>query len=102
MARFDWDPSVESANVEKYGMDFLTALELWSKDHLELAARPGVGEDRRLVIGDIWGWVWTAVTAQRGDTTRIIAVRRADENEREALYACRRRGHGAACGVGGD
>ena len=41
MAKFDWDPNKERGNVEKHGIDFLTALELWSGDYLELETRPG-------------------------------------------------------------
>lgn len=55
MAKFDWDPNKERSNVEKHGIDFLTALELWSGDYLELETRPGNDVSRNLVIGEVGG-----------------------------------------------
>ncbi len=102
MAQFDWDPNKERRNVEKHGIDFLTALELWSGDYLELETRPGNDASRNLVIGEIGGWIWTAVVTHRGDTIRIISVRRARDYEREALHEYRKRRHGDGCDGGGD
>ena len=102
MAQFDWDPNKERRNVEKHGIDFLTALELWSGDYLELETHPGNDASRNLVIGEIGGWVWTAVITHRGDTIRIISVRRARGYEREALYEYRKRWHSDGCNGRGD
>ena len=102
MAQFDWDPNKERRNVEKHGIDFLTALELWSGDYLELETHPGNAASRNLVIGEIGGWVWTAVITHRGDTIRIISVRRARDYEREALYEYRKRWHSDGCNGRGD
>lgn len=102
MATFDWDPNKERSNVEKHGIDFLTALELWSGDHLELETRPGNDDSRNLVIGEVGGWTWTAVITHRGDTIRIISVRRARDYEREALSEYRKRRHGDRGDGGGD
>ena len=93
MQSFDWDPNKERRNVQKHDIDFLTALELWSGNYLELETRPGNDPSRHLVIGDIGGWAWTAVITYRGDTIRIISVRRARDYEREALYEHRRGEH---------
>ena len=102
MAQFDWDPNKERRNVEKHGIDFLTALELWSGDYLELETHPGNDASRNLVIGEIGGWVWTAVITHRGDTICIISVRRARDYEREALYEYRKRWHSDGCNGRGD
>ncbi len=102
MAKFDRDPNKERGNVEKHGIDFLTALELWSGDYLELETRPGNDDSRNLVIGEVGGWVWTAVITHRGDTIRIISVRRARDYEREALNEYRKRRHGDGSDGGGD
>lgn len=91
MESFDWDPIKERKNVEKHGIDFLTALELWSGEHLEVETYPGNDPSRHLVIGEIGGWAWTAVITHRGDTIRIISVRRARDYEREALHEHRKR-----------
>lgn len=102
MAKFDWDPNKERSNVEKHGIDFLTALELWSGDYLELETSPGNDDSRNLVIGEVGGWVWTAVITHRGGTIRIISVRRARDYEREALNEYRKRRHGDGSDGGGD
>ncbi|MBI5193163.1 MAG: BrnT family toxin [Nitrospirae bacterium] len=38
-------------------------------------------EDRRIMIGDIEGKIWTAIFTMRGDIIRINSVRRAREKE---------------------
>ena len=102
MQGYDWDPNKERINVQKHGIDFLTALELWSGDYLELETYPGNDTNRHLVIGDVGGWVWTAVITYRGDTIRIISVRRARGYEREALHEYRRSRQGDGGDGGGD
>lgn len=78
---FEFDPGKSAANLAKHGIDFETARRLWDDDfRLEVEAR-FVSEPRRLVIGRIDGRTWTAVVTARGETVRIISVRRARDDE---------------------
>ena len=73
---FEWDPEKSKANQKKHGIDFETAKHIW----LEIKA-PYPVEDRWIVIGSAYEKVWAAVYTIRGDTVRIISVRRAREKE---------------------
>lgn len=85
MTLFDYDQKKSQANLEKHGIDFVDAQELWEDpDLVEVDAKP-MDEPRTLVIGSIGAKVWSAVITYRGDTIRIISVRRARKSE-VALY----------------
>ena len=67
--------------MEKHGIDFQRARQLWlDPDHVELPARVE-GERRFLVIGKIDGTHWSCVITYRGDRIRIISVRRSRGKE---------------------
>jgi uncharacterized DUF497 family protein len=74
-------PAKSDANAQKHGIDFFDAQLLWLDDMLiEVPART-VGEPRWLVVGRISDRHWSAVITRRGDTLRIISVRRARPEE---------------------
>jgi hypothetical protein len=82
---FEFDPAKSAVNLEKHGIDFVDAQELWSDpDRLEIPARSR-DEPRTQVIGRIGQVVWSAFTTRRGDRIRLISVRRARDEE-EAAY----------------
>ena len=74
---FEFDPTKSAANKAKHGIDFDEAQMLWSDVMLlEVPARTE-DEPRFLVIGRIGPKHWSAVVTHRGETVRIISVRRA-------------------------
>jgi uncharacterized DUF497 family protein len=78
---FEWDEAKSRSNREKHGVDFSAARALWDDpDRVEIPARTE-DEPRWLVVGRIGSGVWSAVTATRGERTRIISVRRARRKE---------------------
>ena len=82
---FEFDPAKSAANLEKHGIDFVGAQELWSDpDRLEIPAR-SLDEPRIQVIGRIGDVVWSAFITIRRERVRIISVRRARDEE-EAAY----------------
>jgi uncharacterized DUF497 family protein len=82
---FEFDPQKRRANQEKHGIDFIEAQKLWEdSDVLEIPARTD-DEPRFLVIGKIKDTCWSAIIIYRGESIRIISVRRS-RNEEEALY----------------
>lgn len=85
MSDFEFDDDKSHANLEKHGIDFYAAQELWKDpDLLEIQAKSG-NERRFLVIGRIGARHWSAVVTYRNDRVRLISVRRSRKKEVE-LY----------------
>ncbi|OFW52528.1 MAG: toxin [Actinobacteria bacterium RBG_13_35_12] len=82
---FEWDVNKINANMAKHGIDFDTAKNIWLDDiRIEIHA-PHPVENRRIIIGKYDNKLWTAIYTMRGDSIRIISVRRARKKE-EILY----------------
>lgn len=78
---FEFDERKSQGNLEKHGIDFLEAQELWKDpDLLEIPAK-NIDEPRFLMIGRIKGKHWSAVVTPRGSNIRIISVRRSRTEE---------------------
>jgi len=76
MHAFEFDEDKSRANLQKHGIDFQSAQELWQDPNLlEIRAR-SAAEDRFLLIGRIGRKHWSAVVTYRNDRIRLISVRR--------------------------
>lgn len=85
MYKFEFDDGKSLLNLEKHGIDFVDAQQLWNDPYLlEIEAR-STDESRSLVIGAIDGKVWSAVITYRGEIIRLISVRRTRKAE-VAIY----------------
>ncbi len=85
MYDFEYDNNKSTSNLEKHGIDFVSAQELWlDADLIEIQAK-SEDEPRFLVIARIAKKHWSAVITHRGSTIRIISVRRSRKTEVE-LY----------------
>ncbi len=86
---FEFDPTKNESNKEKHGIDFVQAQALW--EDLNLLEIPAKTQDepRYLIIGRISGIHWSGVITYRGETIRIISVRRSRKEE-VALYESER------------
>lgn len=86
-----WDPAKNDSNIEKHGISFNEAAELFRSevDYLEIFDEAhSVDEDRFLAIGPISrGLVLVVHTEQDEDTIRIISARWATKVERELFLA---------------
>lgn len=85
---FEYDPEKSAANLAKHGIDFEQAQTIWNDDkRITRPTYPGDdGEVRWIVIGVIANKLWTVVMSERGDTVRIISVRRSRDRERKAYH----------------
>lgn len=81
----EFDPEKSAANQRKHGTNFVEAQLLWADtDRVEVPARTE-DEVRWVVIGQINGALHSAVITYRGDTIRLISVRRS-RHEEARLY----------------
>lgn len=85
MNDFEYDDDKSRANLEKHGIDFDAAQELWDDpDLLEFPAKSD-NEPRFLVIGLIATKHWSAIVTYRNERICLISVRRSRPKEVE-LY----------------
>lgn len=79
----DFDPAKDEANRVKHGVPLAFGLRVFEDaDHVVLpSARPIDGEDRYKAVGMVDGKLWTAVHVWRGETPRMISVRRSNAGE---------------------
>ena len=85
MHDFEYDNEKSTSNLEKHGIDFVVAQELWLDPDLVEVQAKSENEPRFLVIARIANKHWSAVITHRGSTIRIISVRRSRKTEVE-LY----------------
>ncbi len=79
--RFEYDSEKSAQNKTKHGIDFEEAQSLWADPMLaEIPARTR-DEPRWLLIGKIDGKHWSAVVTRRGESIRLISVRRSRSEE---------------------
>lgn len=81
MYAFEFDPKKSESNLEKHGIDFVDAQEIWQDiDFIEVQAKSD-DEPRSLVVGKIGDKHWSAIITYRSEKIRIISVRRSRESE---------------------
>jgi len=88
---FEWDDDKRLIALKKHGIDFLDAIEIFGTDYLCLSGRSDI-EIREIAVGYLDGSCVAVVFTMRGETIRIITVRKARRDEREAYdaYVARR------------
>ena len=80
---YEFDIKKSDGNKSKHGIDFYEAQALWEdSDFIEIPVKTS-DEPRYLVIGMIAGKHWTGVITYRGETIRIISMRRSRKEEVE-------------------
>ena len=84
---FEWDEKKEKINIEKHGVDFNQANEVFSdNDRIEIPdKRIDYGEERIRSIGKSVSLVLSVIYTIRGVYIRIISARPASRKERK-LY----------------
>jgi len=81
---YEWDEDKRQSNIDKHGIDFIDAKDIWNDFVLELpSAQQSHAEDRLLVIGQVEGITITVIYTWRGDNRRIISARKARSYEKE-------------------
>lgn len=83
MLSFEWDPAKNELNIRNHGIDFEDAIAVF-EGSMVISRSDRDGEVRWKGIGMLEGREVAAVYTIRGESYRIISVRRARINEREA------------------
>ncbi len=78
---FEYDEDESRSNKTKHGIDFVEAQMLWlDSDLLRLSANCET-EPRFLFVGRIGDRHWSAIATFRGESIRLISVRRSRPRE---------------------
>ncbi|MDF1817046.1 MAG: BrnT family toxin [Immundisolibacteraceae bacterium] len=85
MHNFEYDDEKSVVNLEKHGIDFVMAQELWRDPELLEIQAKSENELRFLIIARMANKHWSAEVTHRGSAIRIISVRRSRRTEIE-LY----------------
>ena len=76
---FEYDPEKSRKNKERHGIDFEEAQQLWKVPHLLFPAKPFLGEERHINVGELSDRVYIAVFTYRGARIRLISCHKADD-----------------------
>jgi uncharacterized DUF497 family protein len=81
--QFEWDENKNRLNIQKHGIDFNDAIEMFKHPLLSLEDnREDYGEERWLGIGWIKNMMGVVIYTERtGDVIRIISARKATKKE---------------------
>jgi uncharacterized protein len=84
ISAFEWDDKKRTSNLEKHGIDFEDAIEVFYGISL---IRHSNNEERWIAIGETEGRIITVVFTRRRDALRIISARRARKNEERQFHS---------------
>jgi uncharacterized protein len=85
---FEWDEAKRAANLAKHGLDLARGIDLFDGRPTVTYASPRGSEPRFVTVGDVGVAVLVVVVwTERGDTIRLISLRRARHEERRQYRA---------------
>ena len=80
--KFAFDPAKDAINRAKHGVSLSEAARLdWNRVLAKLDTRTDYGEPRQIGYGPIGRRLYCVVFVDRGDTLRIISLRKANNRE---------------------
>jgi uncharacterized DUF497 family protein len=80
--KFAFDPAKDAINRSKHGVSLSEAARLdWNRVLAKLDSRTDYGEPRQIGYGPIGRRLYCVVFVDRGDTLRIISLRKANNRE---------------------
>jgi len=83
--RFDWDPNKAARNLEKHGISFVVAANVFDDPDVLITPddRFNYGEVRKKATGRVGVSMLTVIYTEREGLTRLISARKARKDERE-------------------
>jgi uncharacterized DUF497 family protein len=85
---FAYDPRKSASNLEKHGIDFEQAKELWLDARALIVTARSTGEERFAMVAQLEEKIWTCIFTVRNERIRIISARRARDEEKERYNQC--------------
>jgi len=82
----EWVERKRLLDIEKHKLDFEDADQIFGGRFLQLPARQVGDEVRHRAVGMIGPNVVTAIYTERGESVRIISIRKARNDERRRLH----------------
>jgi uncharacterized DUF497 family protein len=79
---FEYHDRESQANLQKHGISFEEAKQLWLDPHRLLLYTKFEAEPRWILMGRVHELMWTAVFTVRRTRIRLISVRRARQQEK--------------------
>lgn len=87
--QIEFDPEKRDKTLSERGLDFARADEMFAGHHFTLEdTREDYSEPRYITVGKLAGRIVVTVWTPRGETRRIISMRKANERE-QTRYAHR-------------
>lgn len=85
--RFTWDEAKRQANLDKHGLDFADAEQVFAGPMAVFEdAREAYGEQRLIGIGMLSAVVVLIAHVESDETIRIISMRKATSDETDLYY----------------
>ena len=84
--KFEFDPAKSEINLQKHGIGFVEAQQLWQDQDAIIFPVAHPVEGRFILLAQYRGKCWAAVFTPRKERVRIISVRRARKNEERHYY----------------
>lgn len=87
--KFAFDPAKDEANRFKHGVGLAFGARVFEDPNHIISASIRIedGEDRNKAVGLIDGKLYTVVHVWRGETVRLISVRRSNANEQRDYHS---------------
>ena len=79
--QFEWDPAKNQRNIEKHGISFYDAVQVFEGEYLSYLS-PRNNEDRMVGVGTVRNRIIAVTYTLRLNSTRIISARVARRIER--------------------
>ncbi|OQX97250.1 MAG: hypothetical protein B6I20_13055 [Bacteroidetes bacterium 4572_117] len=82
---FEWDKNKNDSNIEKHGIDFNDAKNVFNDDKRKISPdlRSNYGEDRWITIGKVVDTIMVVIYTIRNKAYRLISARYAKKKERD-------------------
>lgn len=82
--QFEWDERKNRHNIEKHGIALSDSWQIFERPLLiRMDERKDYGEPRWVALGDLNGTVVILVFTRRGETIRVISIRKGNKHERQ-------------------
>ena len=84
-----FDPAKRAANLAKHGLDLADAAQVFAGLKFTMQDdRFDYGEDRFITMGLLDGRMVVCIWTDRGDTRRVISLRKANDREEARFRSC--------------